>query len=63
MTAAMIMQHVVMTMGPTFVFARMDLQEMDSTVQVTYSFAALYQFSLIMRGKCKFDYKHSMLPP
>ena len=35
MMAAMIMQHALMTMVPTFVFARTDLQEMDSIVQVT----------------------------
>ena len=38
MMAAMIMQHALMTMAPTHVFARMDLQEMDSIVQVRYLF-------------------------
>ena len=32
---AMIMQHALMTMAPTVVFAKMDSQEMDSIVQVT----------------------------
>ena len=35
MMAAMIMQHAPMTMAPTCAFARMDLLEMDSIVQVT----------------------------
>ena len=37
MMVAMIMQHALMTMAPTFVFAKMDSQEMDSIVQVTKS--------------------------
>ena len=37
--AAMIMQHALMTMALTLVFAKMDSQEMDSIVQVTnYNF-------------------------
>ena len=35
MMAAMIMQHALITMAPTFVFAIMDLQEMDLIAQVT----------------------------
>ena len=35
MMVAIIMQHAMMTMAPTLVFAIMDLQEMDSTVQVS----------------------------
>ena len=35
MMVAMIMQHALMTMAPTVVFAKMDSQEMDSIVQVT----------------------------
>ena len=33
--AAMIMQHALMTMALTLVFAKMDSQEMDSIAQVT----------------------------
>ena len=36
MMAAMIMQHALMTMALTCVFAKMDSPEMDSLVQVTY---------------------------
>ena len=32
---AMLMHHALMTMALTFVFAIVDLQEMDSIVQVT----------------------------
>ena len=44
---AMLMHHALMTMALTFVFAMMDLQEMDSIVQVTnqisYSFLLNHQ--------------------
>ena len=46
--AAMIMQHALMTMAPTCVFARMDLQEMDSIVQVTNQNSIL--ITLIYKG-------------
>ena len=46
MMAAMIMPLVLTLMVPTLVFAKLDLQEMDSLVQVTYHCLIMFSSKL-----------------